>query len=1407
MSRIKLGVTLAGGLLKKRIAIYSLGLILLLAQTGGHAAQPSDALKFFKNFFITGDYVVGGVGLWGQIGGTINMSGAPDGAEALAAFLYWQVVSTEDPAIFAMQGSFNGQPLSTPPVLPSEAAGPLGTQLSPITGLGGTDACLLNGGLFGGAGRRVYTYRADVLRFLDVVDGRHRINGAYNVALPNNGTLTRTLGASLVVIYRHPHPATPLSAIVMYDGVFTKQQQQTMSQRIEGFYDPASVLGQITYLVGSAQAGLAEKLTGPGISENDPFIAGAGNAWDVVTRPTASLAAGASFFDTTIAPRYTGLASLFNDCMTLGAIVYRTQVNDTDGDGLLNRWESESGLVDPNGEALPNLAAMGADPNHKDLFVEIGSMTTGVNSYTYGGVAKAAHTHLPSHEALKKVGDAFAAKEINVHFDLGTYPPGVADPYIVRGLSARGGESFDEAITQCTPGVADTPWTADQPWNCQFDDYPGTVGWKTGFRFLRDMPLTLSDDACDAAEKDGNAATTCDRVLDSNRRDMVHYVLFVHALGLPKESCLDPVTGFPNVTCQQTNALFHVPVTNSGVADFPGGDAMVALGGFDNASGEPVGTDYMQGGTLAHELGHTLGLRHGAVKLTSGLIEREPNCKPNYQSVMNYLFQLRGLLDDSGVPYVNFSGQTLPTLDETGLPIGLGSDVSTFASPPYRTGWYAPKANVAFGTAATKHCDGTPLLYGPDGSDADTDPDPLEPEMIRVDSATIAATANIDWNLAAGQESQDINFDGAPTVAPPAGPLPGLLHGFNDWENLRLNQVGSRRNVGGWYWVLDPMTSMYAAYIGPLSLNVGHGDLGHGDLGHGDLGHGDLGHGDLGHGDLGHGDLGHGDLGHGDLGQGDLDITPGQDVSAAEVSLELAAASGLLEAPTVKAFVRGTDGMGSNSSVPPAQQPWVPMGEPIDCSTLSPVDCHRIRVDWNLSSSANAFRVFREIEGSGSPVEITGFGYVQSTPGHFTLFDTHELPSVRFSYVVIARYLVDAKVSEIPSDRATLTAVNIVPVANSQSIATLEDTDKNITLDATDPDTTMLTFSIVTAPSHGVLTNVALPQLTYDPADNYNSYDGPESFTFKATESSTWNGLNQDSDPATVSITVTPVNDAPSFTKGADQTVNQGAPAQSVPNWATNISVGPSNEGLPTPPAEGQTVSFEITSNSNPSLFSAGPAISSSGTLTYTPDPTKSGSATIMVRLRDSGGTANGGIDTSGEATFTITVNPVAQITFQRTDVWLSTSSANRTFDLKAEVLKNGVPVLEKIISNTTLGYGTTFSKAIYKQISPFPTASPMSFLASDTLSVRVSIKLSASSPGGNNASGATRLWYYIPVPPAANDSHLHAKRNGTDVRYYLITAFKLQRDGSVSGPTQYIDAIVYKTGYTVLGTWSITGP
>jgi subtilisin-like proprotein convertase family protein len=133
----------------------------------------------------------------------------------------------------------------------------------------------------------------------------------------------------------------------------------------------------------------------------------------------------------------------------------------------------------------------------------------------------------------------------------------------------------------------------------------------------------------------------------------------------------------------------------------------------------------------------------------------------------------------------------------------------------------------------------------------------------------------------------------------------------------------------------------------------------------------------------------------------------------------------------------------------------------------------------------------------------------------------------------------------------------------------------------------------------------------------------------------TANGGADTSASQTFTITVTPVNDPPSFTKGADPTVLEDSGAQTVANWATNISAGPPDEV-----AAGQTVTFFVINDNNP-LFDVQPSISPDGTLTYTPAANGNGVATVTVVLQDDGGIANGGSDTSAPQTFTITITAV----------------------------------------------------------------------------------------------------------------------------------------------------------------------
>ena len=305
------------------------------------------------------------------------------------------------------------------------------------------------------------------------------------------------------------------------------------------------------------------------------------------------------------------------------------------------------------------------------------------------------------------------------------------------------------------------------------------------------LPASVGPGDADPCDVPGAA---CVRRFDRNRKDTFRYALFAHAVGMPKSE--DP--GNPD---------FQVPRTNTGVGDFPGGDYVVSLGAFDDANGLPVGTPFMQASTMVHEMGHGFERRHGGEAL-------EPNCKPLYFSAMNYLYQLRGLLDDAGVPHLNLSGEAFAgrTIDETSLVDGSLSFL------PYRLGWYAPLTTSylgSLGTPVSKHCDGSPLL-------------PTDPAMVRID-ARLAAAA-VDWNADGTADTsafpQDVNFNGR-TSRPDLSPE--LLAGSNDWASIVLNQVGARRSAGGLFF-----DSLGRPSVGPLSLDAGRGDLGRGDLGRGD---------------------------------------------------------------------------------------------------------------------------------------------------------------------------------------------------------------------------------------------------------------------------------------------------------------------------------------------------------------------------------------------------------------------------------------------------------------------------------------------------------------------------------------------------------------------------------------------
>jgi VCBS repeat-containing protein len=185
----------------------------------------------------------------------------------------------------------------------------------------------------------------------------------------------------------------------------------------------------------------------------------------------------------------------------------------------------------------------------------------------------------------------------------------------------------------------------------------------------------------------------------------------------------------------------------------------------------------------------------------------------------------------------------------------------------------------------------------------------------------------------------------------------------------------------------------------------------------------------------------------------------------------------------------------------------------------------------------------------------------------------------------------------------TVTPVNDAPVPAPRSVTTPENTAVTITLTATDPEGDAFTYAVASQPAHGTLTGTP-PVLTYTPAPNYN---GPDSFTFTASDA------QNTSAPATVSITVSPVNSAPT------------ASAQSVTTAEdTPVTVTLSGTDL-----DGDSLAFNVTTQPTRGTLSGTPPA-----LTYRPSANFNGTDSFTF-------TASDGNVTSARATVSLTITPV----------------------------------------------------------------------------------------------------------------------------------------------------------------------
>lgn len=210
----------------------------------------------------------------------------------------------------------------------------------------------------------------------------------------------------------------------------------------------------------------------------------------------------------------------------------------------------------------------------------------------------------------------------------------------------------------------------------------------------------------------------------------------------------------------------------SGIAELPGNDFIVTLGSQWRTDG---GTRSEQAGTFMHELGHTLGLGHGG--------GNSMQFKPNYFSVMNYIWQLPGA-GYVGSWKLDYSRKELASIDESAV-----SESAGFGGDPGKVVPVGPVFNTAtMGRTALR------LVAQSGAVDLNA-------------NGNTSDTLSVDLNF-----HTDVNGDFA-IDALDASPNERLV-GYDDWSNLvyRLNesaifQFGDNRVTLDYFMLLDSLGS------------------------------------------------------------------------------------------------------------------------------------------------------------------------------------------------------------------------------------------------------------------------------------------------------------------------------------------------------------------------------------------------------------------------------------------------------------------------------------------------------------------------------------------------------------------------------------------------------------------------
>jgi VCBS repeat-containing protein len=189
-----------------------------------------------------------------------------------------------------------------------------------------------------------------------------------------------------------------------------------------------------------------------------------------------------------------------------------------------------------------------------------------------------------------------------------------------------------------------------------------------------------------------------------------------------------------------------------------------------------------------------------------------------------------------------------------------------------------------------------------------------------------------------------------------------------------------------------------------------------------------------------------------------------------------------------------------------------------------------------------------------------------------------------------------------------VTAVNDAPAATADAYTTTEDTALTVAAPGvlsndSDPEGDALSAALVAGPGHGTLTLNANGSFTYTPAANFN---GSDSFTYRAGDGSLTSGL------ATVTITVTAVNDAPTVTVAAGGTCGTDGRSGTI-----NLTLGDVDSAASTLTLSATSSNTNLVPNGNLAFAGGG----ANRTLTVSSVAGRSGTANVTVTVSDGSAT------------------------------------------------------------------------------------------------------------------------------------------------------------------------------------------